>query len=89
MRLVPSTHLSNNGRDCSRSNRLPQGTKGESITTEQKIREAYELAVNNDPYISSLHCFRGGYLAALNDLEIVSVSIDRKHLYRLPEGVEK
>ena len=62
------------------------------MTTEQKIREAYEIAVNNDPYISSLHCFRGGYLAALNDLISVgyrNAPWDLTMLYRLPEGVEK
>ena len=33
------------------------------MTTDQKIREAYEQAVKNAPYISSLVVFTGGYIA--------------------------
>lgn len=38
------------------------------MTIEQKIREAYELALKNDPYMSSLVVFTGGYKAALDAL---------------------
>ena len=75
------------------------------MTTQQKIREAFEKHINemlklygDDPDMRkaikreraySFDMFYKGYLALLNELEIVSVSMDRKHLYRLPEGVEK
>ena len=60
------------------------------MTTEQKIREAYENAVKNDPYMSSLVVFTGGYKAALDDLISVgyrNAPFDLTMLYRLPEGV--
>ena len=62
------------------------------MTTDQKIREAYEQAVKNDPYISSLVVFTGGYKAALDDLISVgyrNAPYDLTMLYRLPEGVTK
>ena len=62
------------------------------MTTEQKIREAYELALKNDPYMSSLVVFTGGYKAALDALISVghrNAPYDLTMLYRLPEGVTK
>lgn len=62
------------------------------MTIEQKIREAYELALKNDPYMNSLIVFKAGYSAALADLISVgyrNAPWDLTMLYRLPEGVEK
>ena len=66
------------------------------MTTEQKIREAFEKAMDERRDMSEeekgslpYYLFKSGYMALLNELEIASVSIDRKRLYRLPEGVEK
>ena len=62
------------------------------MTIEQKIREAYELALKNDPYMSSLVVFTGGYKAALDALISVghrNAPYDLTMLYRLPEGVTK
>ena len=55
------------------------------MTTEQKIREAYENAVKNDPYMNSLIVFKAGYSAALADLISVGKSPVFLHqLLRLP-----
>ena len=36
------------------------------MTTEQKIRKAYEKAVGDNPYVVSYISFKAGYLALLN-----------------------
>lgn len=36
------------------------------MNKEQKIREAYELALKNDPYMNSLIVFKSGYNAGGN-----------------------
>ena len=57
------------------------------MNTEKKIREAYEKAVGDSPYVGSYLSFEAGYLALLNSLE----EYDDFYVtcYRLPEGVEK
>jgi hypothetical protein len=59
------------------------------MTTEQKIREAFEkyrkLKIGVPYYYED---FEAGYLALLNDLELVGENKVEK-LYRLPEGVNR
>ena len=59
------------------------------MTTEQKIREAYEKAVALSPYIGSYLSFEAGYLALLNSLEPFVQYKGCKPVYRLPEGVTR
>jgi hypothetical protein len=58
------------------------------MTTETKIREAYGKAVAEDCCVCSYRNFKAGYMALLNELELVGENkVER--LYRLPEGVTK
>jgi len=65
----------------------------EGMTTEQKIREAFEKYKAKTIFPESVceEDFRAGYLALLNSLELSDWvrDSDNASLYALPEGVEK
>ena len=61
------------------------------MTTEAKIREAYEQVCHDAAMPERTHgyiMFRAGYLALLNQLKMGGWTENKRHiLYRLPEGV--
>jgi hypothetical protein len=57
-------------------------------SNEQKIREAYERAIEVDCCTCNYSSFEAGYLALLNGLEPVMLD-HPETFYRLPEGVSK
>lgn len=63
------------------------------MTTEQKIREAFDKWVTEScEYPTDIYEeFRAGYLALLNELDLGDWARDSDNapLYALPEGVEK
>ena len=61
------------------------------MTTEQKIREAFEKPVEGKMQKEwhTLDCFKAGYLALLNELEPFVQYKGCKPVYSLPEGVTK
>lgn len=59
------------------------------MTTEEKIREAYESVTTKSGFkqtVGGFIYFKAGYLTLLNSLELVG-SNKVESLYRLPEGV--
>ena len=60
------------------------------MTTDQKIREAF-ITYDKASGPIEFMCFRAGYLALLNSLELSEWvrDSDNEPLYALPEGVEK
>ena len=61
------------------------------MTTEQKIREAFEKYKAKTIFPESVceEDFRAGYLTLLNSLEPINIMGLRYTVYRLPEGVIK
>ena len=64
------------------------------MTTEAKIREAFEKVKPLTENLSQFMCFRAGYLSLLNELEFGGYNTTPQDMlmhkvYRLPEGVTK
>jgi len=61
------------------------------MTTEQKIREAYERITTESGFkqtVGGFICFKAGYLAMLNSLERAG-GCGGMELYYLPNGVTR